>query len=45
MNCGTIAVVMGIILSIMDNFLSTAQKYNRQDFEHNRPGPIYYYYI
>ena len=38
MNCGIIAVVMGIILSIIDNFLSTAQKHNRQNFEHNRPG-------
>ena len=25
----------------MGNFLSTAQKYNRQNFEHNRPGPTH----
>ena len=25
----------------MGNFLSTAQKHNRQNFEHNRPGPTY----
>ena len=31
MNCGIIAVVMGIILSIIGNFLSTAQKHNRQN--------------
>ena len=30
---------MGIILSIIGIFLSTAQKHNRQNFEHNRPGP------
>ena len=30
---------MSIILSIMGNFLSTVQKHNRQNFEHNRPGP------
>ena len=34
MNCGIIAVVVDIILSIMGNFLSTAQKHNRQNFEH-----------
>ena len=28
-NCGIIAVVMGIILSIIGNFLSIAQKHNR----------------
>ena len=39
MNCGIITVVMGIILSIMGNFLSTAQKHNRKNFAHNRPGP------
>ena len=27
MNCGIIAVVMNIILNIMGNFLSTAQKH------------------
>ena len=35
MNCGIISVMMSIILSIVGNFLSTAQKYNRQNFEHN----------
>ena len=39
MNCGIIAVVMDIILSIVGNFLSIAQKHNRKNFEHNRPGP------
>ena len=34
------AVVMGIILSIIGDFLSTAQKHNRQNFEHNRLEPI-----
>ena len=34
-----IAVVLGIILSMIGNFLSTAEKQNRQKFEHNRPGP------
>ena len=29
MNCGIIAVVTGITLSIMGNFLSSAQKHNR----------------
>ena len=43
MNCGKIAVMMGIILSVIGNFLSTAQKHNRQNFEHNRPGPSYMY--
>ena len=28
-NCGIIAVVMGIILNIIGKFLSTAQKHNR----------------
>ena len=32
---------MGIILNIMGNFLSTAQKYNRYNFEHNRLGTIF----
>ena len=40
MNCGIIAVVVGIILRIIDDFLSTAQKHNRQNFEHNRLGPM-----
>ena len=40
MNCGIIAVAMGIILSIIGDFLSTAQKHNRQNFEHNRLEPI-----
>ena len=35
-----IAVVMSIILSIIGDFLSTAQKHNRQNFEHNRLEPI-----
>ena len=40
MNCGIIAVVMGIILSIIGNFFEhIAQKHNRQNFEHNSPGP------
>ena len=34
-------IVVSIILSIMSNFLSIAQKHNRQNFEHNRPGPIF----
>ena len=38
MNCGTIAVVMGIILNIIGNFLTTAQMHNRKNFEDNRPG-------
>ena len=29
MNSGIIEVVMSIILNIIENFLSTAQKYNR----------------
>ena len=29
---------MGIILNIIGDFLSTAQKHNRQDFEHNLIG-------
>ena len=41
MNCGIIAVVISIILSIIGNFLSTAQKHNRQNFEHYRLGPNY----
>ena len=46
MNYGTIAVVLGIIFSIMGNYLSTAQKHNRlncpQKFEHDigQLGPI-----
>ena len=40
MNCGTIAVMMGIILSIIGNFLSTSQKHKRQNSEHNKPRPI-----
>ena len=40
MNCGIITVVMGIILNIIGDILSTAQKHNRQNFEYNRPGPI-----
>ena len=36
MNCGIIAVVMVIILSMIGNFLSTAQKHNRQNFKHKR---------
>ena len=32
---------MGITVSVIGDFLSTAQKYNRQKFEHNRPGPKY----
>ena len=39
MNCGIIAVSMGIILSTMGYFLSTTQKYNGQKIEHNRLGP------
>ena len=39
MNCGKIAVVMGIILSIIGKFLSIIQKHDEQKFEHNRPGP------
>ena len=39
-NCGIIAVVMGIILSIIGNFLSIAQKHTRYKIEHNRPGLI-----
>ena len=38
MNCGIIAVVMGIILSIIGKFLSTVQKHNRYKIEHNRLG-------
>ena len=34
-------VVIGIILSIIGYFLSTAQKHNRQTFEHNRSGPTW----
>ena len=41
-NCGIIGVVMGIILSVIGDFLSTAQKHNRQKFEHNRPRPNAY---
>ena len=33
-------IVVSIILSIMYIF-SIAQKHNRQNFEHNRPGPIF----
>ena len=45
MNCGIIAVVVGIILSIMGQILSTALKHNRYKIEHNRPGPIQCTYI
>ena len=38
MNRVIFAVVMDIILNIVGNFLSTAQKHNRYDFKHNRPG-------
>ena len=39
MNHSIIAVVMGIILSIIGNFLSTTQKHNWYlKIEHNRPG-------
>ena len=31
--------ILTIILSIIGYFLSSAQKHNRQNFEHNRPGP------
>ena len=30
---------MSIILSIVGNFLSNAQKHNRQKLEHDKPGP------
>ena len=38
-NSGIFLRFMSIILSIMDYFLSTAQKHNRQNFEHSRLGP------
>ena len=38
MNCYIILVLMGIVLSIIGNFLSSAQKDNWQKLEHNRPG-------
>ena len=39
MSCGTIVVVMSVILlSIKGNVLNTAQKHNGWNFEHNRPG-------
>ena len=38
MNCGIFAVFMVIILNIIGNILSIAQKHNRQNFEHNMPG-------
>ena len=41
MSCGIIAVAVGIIMSIIGDFLSTAQKHNRQNFEHNRLEPIF----
>ena len=39
MNCGIIAAVTGIILSIIGYFVSTPQKHNKQNFEQNRLGP------
>ena len=41
MNCGIIAVLHDghNIEHIMGNFLSTAQKHNRQNLEHIRSGP------
>ena len=38
-------IFMSIILRIMHmgNFLSTAQKHNRQNFEHNRQGPSFHH--
>ena len=35
---GIIGVGLAVV-SIMGNFLSTAQKHNRKMFEHNRLGP------
>ena len=43
MNCGIIAVVMGMILCKIGKFLSTAQKHNRQNFDLNIPRPTVWY--
>ena len=38
MNCCILAVVMGIILSIIGNFLNSAQKHDSHKIEHYRLG-------
>ena len=37
-NSGIFLRLISIIMSIMSKFFSTAQKHNRQNFEHNRLG-------